>query len=96
MEGNEIHEMFMQLNRESEDWDGNGDNPVDQWLTAREIDGENLVGYSEAVAVKIIRACVERGGVLDVDEVSGRVSAAFQLGFEVAAKRYGGQSLPTL
>ena len=96
MEGHEIHEMFERLNREVNEWDGEGDSPVDQWLDAREIDAEDLVAYSDAVAHKIAKACIRRGGVMDLGEIASRVSVAFQLGFEVAARRYDNSELPSL
>jgi hypothetical protein len=83
---NEILDMFQELNDQAEVYE-DGETSVDHWFRAREIGEEDLAEYAEAVAIKILKPIVETG-VANVDLVTARVSAAFQLGFEVAAKRY--------
>lgn len=66
---------------------------VDEWFAARRINPEHLHEYADAKALLFTRR-VMATGMLDENELASRLCAAFQLGFEVAAKRYMKEGMP--
>lgn len=88
----EIREIYQKLNDDSERNDGRA---VDEWFAARQINEEDFHGYTAAAATKAIEDMM-RTGVIDEDMLAARFAACFQLGFEVAAKRYLAGSMPPM
>jgi hypothetical protein len=89
----EIAKMFEELNnRAVNTGDGNG-GWVDEWFASREISYDDLHSYADTCAEKVFRDIADTSQ-LDMDYLAARFCAAFQLGFEVAAKRYASSGMP--